>query len=264
MSNLPTVQSSQFSPAEIELLRTTYAKGLSDTELSLFLKQSEAMNLNPFTKEIYGMIVSERLVLITSINGLRKIAHAAGNYVGCSVSIKSESGKLISARAKVRKLVAGTVAEFESEVMFDEYNTGKNNWVKMPQTMLKKVAEAHALRMAYPSVEELYEESELGAIKRQPRDSAKAQELTAKFSQSESRDVSPHPALPGPEKEADSFESAVGDFIVPIGKHTSKKLKEVPPEDILKFLDWAEVQSELTPGAKEYYEKARAFTSQGV
>ena len=31
-----------------------------------------------------------------------------------------------------------------------EYNTGKAMWAKMPETMIKKVAEAAALRMAFP------------------------------------------------------------------------------------------------------------------
>ncbi len=259
MSNLPTVQSTKFSESEIALLRTTYAKGLSDTELSLFLKQSEAMNLNPFTKEIYGMVVSDRLVLITSIAGLRKIAHASGSYMGCAITTVVSEGKLRSAKAVVKKLVAGQVAEFEAEVMVEEYNTGKNQWAKMPTTMLKKVAEAHALRMAYPSVEELYEESELGAMKRQPHESPRAQELTAKFSQSEAREVVEHPAAADPVKEADSFEAALGDYLIPIGKHTNKKLKDVSPEDIDKFLDWAEVQSELTPAAKDYYATAKKY-----
>lgn len=271
MSNLPTVQSAKFTGAEIDLLRSTYAKGLNDTELSLFLKQSEALNLNPFTKEIYGMIVSERLVLITSIAGLRKIAHQSGSYIGCDVKVKMDGEKLVSAEATVKKLVAGHVAEFRAEVMFKEYNTGKAQWVKTPVTMLKKVAEAHALRMAYPSAETLYEESEVGAMQRNPRESVRSQAATDKFLSAEPRDVSPHPDIhedlplslakeEGPvDKAVETVDSALGEYTIGVGKNTGKKIKDVPRQEVEAYLKWAYAQETLSEKAKEYADIAEQF-----
>lgn len=271
MSNLPTVTSNKFSAQEIDLLRTTYAKGLSDAELSLFIKQSEAMNLNPFTKEIYGMVVGGRLTLITSIAGLRKIAHQSGNYLGCNITVKMNGTVPISAEATLKKLVGGHVAEFKAEVFFSEYNTGNQNWKKMPITMLKKVAESHALRMAYPTVENLYDESELGVITRNPRESVRAQELTAKFQESEPRDAAPHPdfhedlplSLSSDDEETDEQAADPGEYVVGVGKNTGKKVKEIPKEDLEGFIKWAYSQEKISPKAQEYVTYAENYLGKG-
>lgn len=266
MSNLPTVQSEKFTGKEIDLLRNTYAKGLSDTELSLFLKQAEAMNLNPFTKEIYGMVVAGKLTLITSIAGLRKIAHQSGNYLGCSVVVKMNGSVPVSAEATVKKFVAGREAEFKAEVFFSEYNSGQFNWKKMPITMLKKVAEAHALRMAYPTTENLYEESEVGAINRSRGESERAAELTEKFQAVEPREVTPHPDIDNDlplslasdestddvDNPVDSVDNNPGEYVIGIGKNTGKKIKDIAKEDLEGFLKWAYSQEKLSPKAEEY------------
>jgi phage recombination protein Bet len=262
MSNLPAVSSSKFSNSEIDLLRTTYAKGLSDTETTLFLKQAEAMNLNPFTKEIYAMVIKERLVLITSISGLRKIAHQTGSYIGCQVSVKMDGDKIVSSEAIVRKLVSGHIAEFRAEVMFKEYNTGKNNWATMPITMIKKVAESHALRMAYPAAEHLYEESEVGAMKKAPKDSPRAQELTEKFVKVEPREVTPHPdhhedmplTITQPVETPD-----MGHYVIGVGKNTGKMVKDISKKELEDFVAWAYSQEKLSEKTQEYLSAAEAF-----
>lgn len=268
MSNLPTVQSDKFTGKEIDLLRNTYAKGLNDTELSLFLKQAEAMNLNPFTKEIYGMVMGGKLTLITSIAGLRKIAHQSGNYLGCVVTVTMNGTVPLSAEATVKKLVAGHVAEFKAEVFFSEYNSNNPTWKKSPITMLKKVAEAHALRMAYPTVENLYEESEVGLINKGRGESERAAELTEKFQASEPREVTPHPDIHNDlplslstdsddddetvDNPVDSVDNNPGEYVIGIGKNTGKKIKEIPKEDLEGFLKWAYSQEKLSPKTEEY------------
>lgn len=275
MSNLPAVQGGKFSTQEIDLLRTTYAKGLSDTELSLFLKQAEAMNLNPFTKEIYGMVMGGKLTLITSIAGLRKIAHQSGNYIGCHITVKMNGNLPFSAEATVKKAVGSHVAEFKAEVFFSEYNSNNPTWKKSPITMLKKVAEAHALRMAYPSVEQLYEESEIGSINRGRGESEKANQLTERFQASEPREVMPHPdvhndlplSLSSDEPlVADDVENAVedvdndpGDYVIGVGKNTGKKIKDLPKEDLEAFVKWAYSQEKLSPKAEEYVTYAENY-----
>jgi len=50
----------------------------------------------------------------------------------------------------VKRLVSGHIGEYTAKVFFSEYSTGKNLWVSKPHTMIAKVAEMHALRMAFP------------------------------------------------------------------------------------------------------------------
>ena len=49
-----------------------------------------------------------------------------------------------------RVCIEGYDAPMYDEVSFAEYNTGKSNWVKIPATMIRKVAICHALREAFP------------------------------------------------------------------------------------------------------------------
>lgn len=164
---LPAVRQ-KFSSEEVALLKETYAKGLDETETKIFLKQAEAMNLNPFTKEIYGLKLGGRLVLMTSIEGRRKIAHNSGCYLGCTVEVfnRADSDMPFSAKAVVKKLVKGHVAEFEATVLFEEFSTGQGNWKEMPNVMISKVAESTALRMAFPQTDNLYDEAERAAVEK--------------------------------------------------------------------------------------------------
>lgn len=267
MSNLPEVVG-QFDEKEIELLKKTYAKGLSDTEVSIFLKQCQAMNLNPFAKEIYGMVIKERLVLITSISGLRKVAHASGQYIGCQIFVMySDDETVRAARCVVKKLVGGHVAEFEAEVLFSEFNTGKNNWVSMPVVMIKKVAEAAALRMAFPALQGIYEESERDSMGAKSRVSDQTKALTDKFKESAPREVVEHPD----EKEQDLPLAVVsrpaeppgtaGDYVIKAGKHTGKAVKMISKDELSTFVAWADEQKALPPDFVEYRNMANEFLS---
>ena len=51
----------------------------------------------------------------------------------------------------------------KAEVVLAEYNTGKKNWMKMPGTMIRKVAIVQALREAFPqNLGGMYDRSEMG------------------------------------------------------------------------------------------------------
>lgn len=50
-----------------------------------------------------------------------------------------------------------------TSVSLKEYNTGKASWLKMPATMIRKVAIVQALREAFPSeLGGMYDSSEMG------------------------------------------------------------------------------------------------------
>lgn len=163
---------------KVKLLRETYAKDLNPKQFEVFLEVAKGTRLNPFTREIYGTVVKGRLVIMTGIGGLRQIAHRSGDYMGMDpINIeRDEKGNIISASCTVYKHVHGSKCAFSSEVLFSEYNTGKNNWASMPQTMISKVAEAHALRRAFPDLADLYTDEEM--------DQAKFKDVGGRVSQS--------------------------------------------------------------------------------
>ena len=98
------------------------------------------------------------MTIQTSIDGFRVIAERSGNYGGQSEPIFVEQdGKLVSCKVSVFRFHGDTRYEAAVGVAYwDEYcqrtNDGKpmGLWAKMPHTMLSKVAEALALRKAYP------------------------------------------------------------------------------------------------------------------
>ena len=101
-------------------------------------------------KNIYAVPFAGNYSLVTSIDYARKIGMRSG-VVGKSAPIYEEKeGKLVSCTITVKRKIGEYVGEYSATVYFDEYNTGRNQWVSKPRTMIAKVAEMHALRMACP------------------------------------------------------------------------------------------------------------------
>lgn len=143
---------------KITLLKDTYARDLSPKQFEVFCHIAGHSNLDPFKKEIYPMIVSKKLVVIVGIDGFRKTAHESGDYMGMDpIAVEyDEDGKIISAECVVYKHVHGHKCPFSAKVLFKEYDKRSGNWKSMPLTMIQKVAEAHALRKAFPNLGQMY------------------------------------------------------------------------------------------------------------
>jgi len=108
--------------------------------------------------------------LVTSVDYARKIGMRSG-VVGKSAPIYEEQdGKLISCTITVKRKINDYVGDFTATVYFSEYNTNRNLWTSKPRTMLAKVAEMHALRMACPEelaqsfIEEEYEKDVIDVV----------------------------------------------------------------------------------------------------
>ena len=116
-------------------------------------------------KNIYAVPFGGSYSLITSIDYARKVGMRSG-VVGKSAPVYQEQdGKIISCSVTIKKEIKGLIGDFTSLVFFDEYNTGRNQWASKPRTMIAKVAEMHALRMACPEeLSQAYSEEEYGKI----------------------------------------------------------------------------------------------------
>lgn len=101
-------------------------------------------------KDVYAIKYGSGYSLVTSIGHARKIGSRSG-VVGKKAPEhgKDAEGDEICS-VTVLKKTGDYVGEFTASVYFGEYDTGKNQWQMRPKTMIAKVAEMHALRMACP------------------------------------------------------------------------------------------------------------------
>lgn len=138
------------TPKHKELIKTQIAKNATKEELDLFLMMAYRTRLDPLMKQLYFIKYGNNVSYVTSIDGYRIIAHRTGDFAGIDEpEYKYDpSGKLTHCTVRVYR--KSSVRAFAATVKFTEYNTGKNMWASMPETMIAKVAEAHALRKAFP------------------------------------------------------------------------------------------------------------------
>lgn len=160
-------------------VKKIYGKDLTDSEFAILVQIGQATHLNPFLREIWAVKYGTNPAQIfIGRDGYRKAAQANPDYdyhlvdavyqndeftivdgeVKHTYSIK-QRGALVGAYCIVkRKSASKTMFNF---VDLKEYTTGKSLWVGKPATMIKKVAEAQGLRMAFQSLfAGTYEESE--------------------------------------------------------------------------------------------------------
>lgn len=141
------------------LMATTF-KGLRD-EVQMKQALMEGMlrgyDFTDFLKKnIYAVPFKDNYSLVTSIDDARKRGMKSG-VVGKSKPIytEDEKGKIKTCEITIKRKVGDYVGDYTAEVYFDEYyKPGKNGypslWDTKPRTMIAKVAEMHALRMACP------------------------------------------------------------------------------------------------------------------
>jgi phage recombination protein Bet len=151
----------EFTQDQVTLIKRQIAPKATDDELKLFLYQAQRTGLDPMTRQIYCIHrydknVGQKMTVQASIDGFRVIAERSGDYGGQDEPefIEGEAGKIICAKVRVYKFRGDQRYQASVGVAYwDEYvpNAGQDYmWKKMPHTMISKVAEALALRKAFP------------------------------------------------------------------------------------------------------------------
>jgi phage recombination protein Bet len=231
----------EFSKDELDLIKSTVAKGATDNELKLFLYRCKNMGLDPLKPGMVHFVKYNNSpgTIIVGIEGFRARAARTGQHAGTSRGvIRDESGKCIGAWCEVRR--HDWTHPAREEVSLAEYTTGKAMWAKMPETMIRKVAEVAALRMAFP--EELggvYAEEEIQQAN--VRD-VHTQALTAKVQNTDE----------APEFEAADYFAAdpvpvalgLGEYKINIGKkYKGRALSTIKRSELEGYAEWLNAQN---------------------
>lgn len=152
------------TPDQIDLIKRTVAKGCTNDELALFLHAARRTGLDPLMRQIYAVKRwskaegREVMSIQTGIDGLRLVAERTKRYSpGREPSFTVDEKGIVAATAYIKKQTEdGTWHEVSASAYWSEYvQTGKDGkptrfWSQMPHVMLAKVAEALALRRAFP------------------------------------------------------------------------------------------------------------------
>ncbi len=163
-----------FNPKQLDILKNSICKGVSNEEFEVFLMACVKTQLDPFMRQIYAVkrkakkpdgTWGETMTIQTGIDGYRLIAERTERYApGPEPTYCYDSnGGLQSATAFIKKQTKdGTWHSVSASAYIDEYcqtftdrATGEKKatgmWGNMPRTMLAKCAEAQALRKAFPA-----------------------------------------------------------------------------------------------------------------
>lgn len=170
---------------EVELLKRTVAKGVTDDEFALFLWVAKKHKIDPMTRQLHCIkrftqkhhqddkgiwIAGHTMSIQIGIDGYRALAgrdHA--DFGGCDEPEFefSESSKRIPTVARIKLWKKGLEHPIVGVAYWDEYapkdltKAEAFMWSKMPKHMLAKCAEALALRKGYPELADIYTNEEM-------------------------------------------------------------------------------------------------------
>jgi phage recombination protein Bet len=168
----------QLAPVYVEVLKANTCSGFSDAELAFFLARCARRNLDPFEDVAAWKNEMGKITMQVRIDKLRSLARSSGQFKGIEVGLltHSETEEREGKKPLVHDVVHGAKATvwrgdverpFTVEVLLKEFRKPGRAWDQMPEVMVKKVAEAHALRQAFPEeLAGLYISEELGATER--------------------------------------------------------------------------------------------------
>lgn len=175
------------TPEQVALLKRTICRDATDDELKLFMHVCQRTGLDPFARQIYAVKRLDKktgkatMVVQTSIDGFRLAASRSGTYAGSDDPIFDNEDEPNRATVTVYKMVQGQRCPFTATARWKEYYPGQAQgfmWDKMPCVMLAKVAEALALRKAFPAdlsgvyAKEEMDQAENGSISVKPENPA--------------------------------------------------------------------------------------------
>lgn len=153
-------------------------------DLFYFLQVAKRAKLDPTLRQIYAVYrwdkrqQKEVMSIQTGIDGLRATAEDTGYYGGSDDAVfeYDDNGNVLKATITVYKLNPHTFERMAvtASAHYNEYKPSEDfMWNKMPHVMLGKVAEALALRKAFPILSGIYTDDEMKQADALPKPKSK-------------------------------------------------------------------------------------------
>lgn len=237
-------QPGQISQEQIDTLKRTLARDLTNDELALFIATCNRMRLDPFARQIFAVKRGGRMQSQVSVDGFRLVAERTGQYQGqlgpfwcgsdgtwVDVWLKREP----PAAAKVGVLRSSFREPLWAVATFDAYAQQSNPlWKTMPAAMLAKCAECLALRRAFPNeLSGVYSPEEMEqAAKSDGRGTAKDKPRTLAEFTARVKETAAHAAETEEEAAARAFAEAASQPLpnAPVGE--GEWVDPGPPPDV--------------------------------
>jgi len=150
-------------------LKQLYGPKLNDTEFNMFLRLCKSTGLNPFLKEVWAIKFDERspAQIFVARDGYRRICMSNQGYKGHFFDVVysgddfdydittgqvkhhrnfKQRGNLVGAYCVV--MMEGSLVPYYAFANIEEYDKKNAIWKEKPSTMIKKVAECQAIRLA--------------------------------------------------------------------------------------------------------------------
>jgi phage recombination protein Bet len=190
-------QQTAWTPEQLAVVKQLGLEGASEGELKLFLHVCQQTGLDPFAKQIYGIMRNQynsqtrrsepKLTIQTGIDGFRLVASRRDRNTGAPSQYEGRVGPLWCGRdgiwtdvwtepghpyaAKVGVYKTGfrdalwAICHYTEYVQTKADGTPVPMWERMPANQLAKCAEAAALRGAFPQdLSGVYAPEEMGHV----------------------------------------------------------------------------------------------------
>lgn len=165
-------ESREFTPEDVETLKTTICKGATDSELKLFIATCKHTGLDPFMRQIHAVKrwdsneKREVMAIQVGIDGYRLTARRTGEMQGMDgpywtydgetwVELPREGATPLAARVIVYRKGSErgypAIARWSAYVQTTREGKPNSMWTRMGPEQLAKCAEALALRRAFPA-----------------------------------------------------------------------------------------------------------------
>ena len=159
------VPAKTYTDEDLLLIRNMAARNCSEPEFKLLMYLSKTYGLDPLLKQIWAVKRNdnEPALIFAGRDGFLAVAHRSGHFDGMQSGVNYEidkDGKKVIESAWCKVWRNDMTHPFETQVPFNEFNTGFVVWKSHPSAMILKVAESVCLRKAF-SIDGIYAPEEI-------------------------------------------------------------------------------------------------------